>query len=177
MGRSPPPFDLLYWNADATNMPAAVHTWVMRNLYLENRLRQPGGVTLAGEAIDVTRVTTPTYVLSASEDHIAPWRTTYETTQLFSGPVKFVLSGSGHIAGVINPPHKKKYHYWSNAKTPAEAEAWLTGARCEEGSWWPDWKRWLSRQAGGRAPARIPGNGGLGVIEDAPGGYVKARTG
>jgi polyhydroxyalkanoate synthase len=177
MGRSPPPFDLLYWNADATNMPAAVHTWVMRNLYLENRLRQPGGVTLAGEAIDVTRVTTPTYVLSASEDHIAPWRTTYETTRLFSGPVKFVLSGSGHIAGVINPPHKKKYHYWSNAKTPAEAEAWLTGARCEEGSWWPDWKRWLSRQAGGRAPARIPGNGGLGVIEDAPGGYVKARTG
>jgi len=177
MGRSPPPFDLLYWNADATNMPAAVHTWVMRNLYLENRLRRPGGVSLAGETIDVTRVTTPTYVLSASEDHIAPWRTTYETTQLFSGPVKFVLSGSGHIAGVINPPHKKKYHYWSNAKTPAEAEAWLTGARCEEGSWWPDWKRWLSRQAGGRAPARIPGNGGLGVIEDAPGGYVKARTG
>ncbi|HEX9584524.1 MAG TPA: class I poly(R)-hydroxyalkanoic acid synthase [Gammaproteobacteria bacterium] len=177
MGRSPPPFDLLYWNADATNMPAAVHTWVMRNLYLENRLRRPGGVRLAGETIDVTRVTTPTYVLSASEDHIAPWRTTYETTQLFSGPVKFVLSGSGHIAGVINPPHKKKYHYWSNAKTPAEAEAWLTGARCEEGSWWPDWKRWLSRQAGGRAPARIPGNGGLGVIEDAPGGYVKARTG
>lgn len=177
MGRSPPPFDLLYWNADATNMPAAVHTWVMRNLYLENRLRQPGGVTLGGEAIDVTRVTTPTYVLSASEDHIAPWRTTYETTQLFSGPVKFVLSGSGHIAGVINPPHKKKYHYWSNAKTPAEAEAWLAGARCTEGSWWPDWKRWLSRQAGGRAPARIPGNGGLDVIEDAPGGYVKARTG
>ena len=177
MGRSPPPFDLLYWNADATNMPAAVHTWVMRNLYLENRLRRPGGVRLAGETIDVTRVTTPTYVLSASEDHIAPWRTTYETTRLFSGPVKFVLSGSGHIAGVINPPHKKKYHYWSNAKTPAEAEAWLTGARCEEGSWWPDWKRWLSRQAGGRAPARIPGNGGLGVIEDAPGGYVKARTG
>lgn len=177
LGRNPPPFDLLYWNADSTNMPAAVHTWVMRNLYLENRLRQPGGVTLAGEAIDVTRVTTPTYVLSASEDHIAPWRTTYQTTQLFSGPMRFVLSASGHIAGVINPPHKTKYHYWTSAKKPADAEAWLAGAKCTKGSWWPDWKRWLSRQAGGRAPARIPGKGGLGVIEDAPGSYVKARNG
>ena len=108
MGRSPAPFDLLYWNADATNMPAAAHIWVMRNLYLENRLRQQGSVTIAGEPIDVRKVETPTYILSTREDHIAPWKTTFETTRLFSGPIRFVLGASGHIAGVINPPQKKK---------------------------------------------------------------------
>lgn len=174
MGKSPAPFDLLYWNADSTNMPAAVHTWVMRNLYLENRLKKPGAVTLAGVPIDVTRVTTPSYVLSTSEDHIAPWKTTYRTTQLFSGPLRFVLGASGHIAGVINPPHKNKYGYWTNTEKPASADDWLAGAKVHEGSWWPDWKRWVGRYGGGKGAARVPGKGALPAIEDAPGSYVRA---
>lgn len=176
MGKSPAPFDLLYWNADSTNMPAAVHTWVMRNLYLENRLKQPGGVALAGERVDVSRVQTPSYVLSTSEDHIAPWKTTYQTTQLFSGPLKFVLGASGHIAGVINPPHKDKYGYWTNKDYPASADQWLAGAKVHEGSWWPDWKRWVGRYSGGKVSARVPGKGALPALEDAPGSYVRART-
>jgi polyhydroxyalkanoate synthase len=176
MGRSPAPFDLLYWNADATNMPAAVQIWVMRNLYLENLLRQPGGVSVAGESIDVRKVETPTYVLSTREDHIAPWKTTYETTQLFSGPMRFVLGASGHIAGVINPPQKQKYGYWTNTDKPADPEAWLAGAKSTQGSWWPDWIRWLARNSGGKVAARLPGNGGLAVIEDAPGSYVRAQN-
>jgi len=176
MGRSPAPFDLLYWNADATNMPAAAHIWVMRNLYLENRLRQQGGVTVAGEPIDVRKVKTPTYILSTREDHIAPWKTTYETTRLFSGPIRFVLGASGHIAGVINPPQKKKYGYWTNTDEPADPETWIAGAESTQGSWWPDWKRWLSGNSGGRVPARRPGDGALAVIEDAPGSYVRAQN-
>ncbi len=156
-------------------MPAAVHTWVMRNLYLENKLKKPGAVTLAGEAVDVSRVETPAYVLSTSEDHIAPWKTTYQTTQLFSGPLKFVLGASGHIAGVINPPHKNKYGYWTNSNKPASADEWLAGAKVHEGSWWPDWKRWLGRYSGGKVAARVPGKGGLPAIEDAPGSYVRVR--
>jgi len=176
MGRSPAPFDLLYWNADATNMPAAAHIWVMRNLYLENRLRQQGSVTIAGEPIDVRKVETPTYILSTREDHIAPWKTTFETTRLFSGPIRFVLGASGHIAGVINPPQKKKYGYWTNTDEPADPEIWLAGAESTQGSWWPDWKRWLSGNSGGRVPARRPGDGALAVIEDAPGSYVRAQN-
>jgi len=176
MGRSPAPFDLLYWNADATNMPAAAHIWVMRNLYLENRLRQQGAVTIAGEPIDVRKVETPTYILSTREDHIAPWKTTFETTRLFSGPIRFVLGASGHIAGVINPPQKKKYGYWTNTDEPADPEIWLAGAESTQGSWWPDWKRWLSGNSGGRVPARRPGDGALAVIEDAPGSYVRAQN-
>ena len=176
MGRSPAPFDLLYWNADATNMPAAAHIWVMRNLYLENRLRQQGSVTIAGEPIDVRKVETPTYILSTREDHIAPWKTTFETTRLFSGPIRFVLGASGHIAGVINPPQKKKYGYWTNTDEPADPETWIAGAESTQGSWWPDWKRWLSGNSGGRVPARRPGDGALAVIEDAPGSYVLAQN-
>ncbi len=176
MGKSPAPFDLLYWNADSTNMPAAVHVWVMHNLYLQNRLKEPGGVTLAGESIDVRRVETPTYVLSTSEDHIAPWKTTYQTTQLFSGPLRFVLGASGHIAGVINPPHKNKYGYWINKEKPTSPDAWLSGAKPHEGSWWPDWKRWVGRYSGGKVAARVPGKGGLAAIENAPGSYVRVRV-
>ena len=172
LGKEPPALDLLFWNSDPTNMPAAMHTFFMRNMYIGNRLREPGGLTLAGEAIDVTRVTTPSYVLSAAEDHIAPWKTTYRTTQLFAGPVEFVLGGSGHIAGVINPPAKRKYGYRTAADTPASPDAWLAGAREHRGSWWPHWDRWLKRFGGGEVPARSPGDGGLPVIEDAPGSYV-----
>ena len=172
LGKEPPAVDLLFWNCDPTNMPAATHTYFMRNMYVGNRLREPGGLTLAGEAIDVTRVTTPSYVLSTVEDHIAPWKTTYETTQLFAGPVEFVLGASGHIAGVINPPAKGKYGHWTCADTPPSPDEWLAGAREHEGSWWPHWDRWLEAFGGGEVPARVPGNGGLPAIEDAPGSYV-----
>ena len=172
LGKEPPALDLLFWNSDPTNMPAAMHTFFMRNMYLRNRLCEPGGLTLAGEAIDVTRIRTPSYVLSAVEDHIAPWKTTYRTTQLFAGPVEFVLGGSGHIAGVINPPAKRKYGYRTATDTPASPDAWLAGARRRGGSWWPHWDRWLQRFGGGEVPARVPGAGGLPVIEDAPGSYV-----
>ena len=172
LGKEPPALDLLFWNSDSTNMPAAVHAFVMRNLYVENRLRAPDGLTLAGEAIDVTRIATPSYVLSTVEDHIAPWKTTYATTQLFAGPVEFVLGGSGHIAGVINPPAKKKYGYRTGSKNPSSPEAWLAAAHEHEGSWWPHWARWLAPFGGGEVPARVPGDGGLPAIEDAPGSYV-----
>ena len=172
LGKEPPALDLLFWNCDPTNMPAAMHTCVMRNMYVGNRLREPGGLTLAGEAIDVTRITTPSFVLSTVEDHIAPWKTTYETTQLFAGPVEFVLGGSGHIAGVINPPAKKKYGYRTGSETPSSPEAWLAAAHEHEASWWPHWNRWLEPFGGGEVPARVPGDGGLAAIEDAPGSYV-----
>ena len=172
LGKEPPALDLLFWNCDPTNMPAAMHTFVMRNMYVGNRLREPGGLTLAGEAIDVTRITTPSYVLSSVEDHIAPWKTTYQTTQLFAGPVEFVLGGSGHIAGVINPPAKTKYGYRTGSETPSSPEAWLVAAHEHEGSWWPHWDRWLEPFGGGEVPARVPGDGGLAAIEDAPGSYV-----
>ena len=172
LGKEPPALDLLFWNCDPTNMPAAMHTFFMRNMYVGNRLREPGGLTLAGEAIDVTRITTPTYVLSAVEDHIAPWKTTYRTTQLFAGPVEFVLGASGHIAGVVNPPAKHKYRHWTGRETPASADEWLAAAQEHPGSWWPHWDRWLEPFGGGEAPARIPGEGGLPAIEDAPGSYV-----
>ena len=172
LGKEPPAIDLLFWNCDPTNMPAATHTYFMRNMYVGNRLREPGGLTLAGEAIDVTRVTAPSYVLSTVEDHIAPWKTTYETTQLFAGPVEFVLGASGHIAGVINPPAKGKYGHWTHVDTPVTPEEWLAAAREHEGSWWPHWDRWLEAFGGGEVPARVPGSGGLPAIEDAPGSYV-----
>jgi polyhydroxyalkanoate synthase len=175
LGRSPKPFDILYWNADSTNMPAATHTFFMRNMYLENRLREPGGITLAGEPIDVTRVDTPSYVFSAKEDHIAPWKTGYESAKLFAGPVTFVLGASGHIAGVVNPPEKQKYGYWTNEAFPAEADAWFDTAAEHAGSWWPHWMRWLGTHAGEMVPARTPGDGKLAPIEDAPGSYVMVR--
>ena len=177
LGKSPKPFDILYWNADSTNMPAATHTFFMRNMYLHNRLREPGGITLAGTPIDVTRVDAPSYVLSTKEDHIAPWKTGYESARLFAGPVTFVLGASGHIAGVVNPPDRQKYGYWTNEGDgfPADPDAWLEGADEHAGSWWPHWMRWLDAYTGELVPARTPGDGGLASIEDAPGSYVKVR--
>ena len=172
LGKEPPALDLLFWNCDPTNMPAAMHTFFMRNMYVGNRLREPGGLTLAGEAIDVTRITTPSYVLSTAEDHIAPWKTTYATTQLFAGPVEFVLGASGHIAGVINPPARKKYGYRTGSDNPASPETWLDASLAHDGSWWPHWDRWLEPFGGGEVPARVPGEEGLPAIEDAPGSYV-----
>ena len=175
LGKSPKPFDILYWNADSTNMPAAMHTFFMRNMYLHNRLREPGGITLAGVPIDVTVVDTPSYVFSTKEDHIAPWKTGYESAKLFAGPVSFVLGASGHIAGVLNPPEKQKYGYWTNDGMPADADTWLDSAAEHPGSWWPHWMEWLKPYAGEMVPARTPGDGKLAPIEDAPGSYVKVR--
>ena len=175
LGKSPKPFDILYWNADSTNMPAAMHTFFMRNMYLHNRLREPGGITLAGVPIDVTVVDTPSYVFSTKEDHISPWKTGYESAKLFAGPVTFVLGASGHIAGVINPPEKQKYGYWSNDGLSVDADTWLDSATEHPGSWWPHWMEWLTPYAGEMVPARTPGDGKLAPIEDAPGSYVKVR--
>ena len=175
MGRDPIPFDLLYWNSDSTRLPAAMLVFYLRNVYQKNLLMMPDGMALDGVPIDLRRVKVPTYVLATKEDHIAPWPSCYATTQVFSGSTKFVLGASGHIAGVINPPTRVKYCYWTNTKKPADSEAWLASAKRQEGSWWPDWGRWLAHKAGRKVPARHPGEGGLTPIEDAPGSYVLAR--
>jgi poly[(R)-3-hydroxyalkanoate] polymerase subunit PhaC len=175
LGRDPFPFDLLYWNSDSTRMPAAMHSFYLRNMYLKNLLKKPGGLTLDGVPIDLTKVHVPLYFASTIEDHIAPWRATYAGARLFRGPVRFVLGGSGHIAGIVNPPAANKYHYWTNDKLADDPEKWLAGAQQHAGSWWPDWAGWVARHAGEKVPARIPGKGGLKVIEDAPGSYVKVR--
>jgi polyhydroxyalkanoate synthase len=175
LGRDPFPFDLLYWNSDSTRMPAAMHSFYLRNMYLKNLLRKPGGITLCGVPIDVTRITVPAYFISTLEDHIAPWKSTYAGARLLKGPVRFVLGGSGHIAGIINPPAASKYCYWVNDKVPEAPDAWLDGAQQHPGSWWTDWARWIARRAGEKVPARVPGKGALKAIEDAPGSYVKVH--
>jgi polyhydroxyalkanoate synthase subunit PhaC len=175
MGRDPSAFDLLYWNADSTRMPAKMHSFYLRNMYHRNVLKNPGGISLAGVPIDLRKVEAPVYFLSTRDDHIAPWRSTYAGARLVSGPVRFVLGASGHIAGVINPPAANKYGYWTSKALPADPEAWLDGAESHQGSWWTDWTKWIARHGGGQVPARVPGAGGLAAIEDAPGSYVKVR--
>lgn len=178
LGKEPFPFDLLYWNSDATRMPAAMHSFYLRNMYQENRLSTPGGLTLKGVPVDLTKIKTPAFILSTKEDHIAPWKSTYAATQLYRGPVKFVLASSGHIAGVVNPPAANKYNHWVNdAKTlPKKPEDWLAGAEARPASWWPEWQKWVTAYSGGTVPARKPGSGKMKPIEDAPGSYVKVRS-
>jgi polyhydroxyalkanoate synthase len=176
LGRDPFPFDLLHWNCDSTRMPAAMHSFYLRNLYMKNLLTVPGGLTLAGVKIDLSKVTVPTYFVSAIEDHIAPWKTTYAGQKLLKGKAKFVLSGSGHIAGMVNPPSANKYGYWTNDKLPAEPDAWFAGAKQNEGSWWNDWRKWVEPELGREVPARVPGKGKLKVIEAAPGSYARVRA-
>lgn len=175
LGKDPYPFDLLYWNSDSTRMPRDMHSFYVRNMYQKNLLRESGGITLAGVPIDLGKIKAPICFLSAYEDHIAPWKSTYAGTQLVGGPVKFVLSGSGHIAGVINPASSDKYGFWLNSKVPPNPDDWFKDAVQQEGSWWPDWLTWLQPYAGPQVPARIPGDGQLEPIEDAPGSYVKMR--
>ncbi len=175
LGNDPYPFDLLYWNSDSTRMPRDMHSFYVRNMYQKNLLREPGGITLAGVPIDLRKIEAPVCFLSAFEDHIAPWKSTYAGTQLVGGPVKFVLSGSGHIAGVINPASSDKYGFWLNPNTPPDPDDWFKDAVQQEGSWWPDWLAWLQPNAGPHVPARSPGDGQLKPIEDAPGSYVKMR--
>ena len=180
LGRDPFPFDLLHWNQDSTRMPAKMHSFYLRNMYMKNKLREPGGITLAGTPIDVTRVATPAYFVSALEDHIAPWKTTYSGAQLLSGERRFVLSGSGHIAGMINPPAANKYGYGTNDKLAKTPEGWLQGARQHEGSWWTDWMRWLRPHLGPQVAARAIGKSGgkqrLAPLEPAPGSYARQRA-
>lgn len=175
LGNDPFPFDLLYWNADSTRMPAAMHSFYLRKMYQENLLAVPNGITLAGTPIDLGMVKTPAYFLSTREDHIAPWKSTYCGTQLLGGPKRFVLAASGHIAGVVNPPDSGKYNHWINDALPPSPDAWLEGATEIAGSWWPDWHRWILSHDKKQVAARTPGDGKLPALEDAPGGYVQVR--
>jgi len=176
LGRDPFPFDLLYWNSDSTRMPATMHSFYLRNLYIKNLLAKPGGIQLGGVAIDLARVKTPLYFASTVEDHIAPWRSTYAGAKLFASPVRFVLGGSGHIAGIVNPPAGNKYSYWTNSKLPGKPEQWQKSASQHPGSWWPDWAGWVAQHGGDKVPQRIPGKGRLKAIEDAPGAYARMRV-
>jgi polyhydroxyalkanoate synthase subunit PhaC len=175
LGNDPFPFDLLYWNADSTRMPARMHSFYLRKMYQENLLAAPNGITLAGVPIDLRKIKTPAYFLSTREDHIAPWKSTYRGTQLLSGPKRFVLAASGHIAGVVNPPDGGKYSHWINPDLPADPEEWFKGATEIAGSWWPDWHRWVTALGKEQVPARTPGDSKLNSIEDAPGSYVQVR--
>jgi polyhydroxyalkanoate synthase subunit PhaC len=153
-----------------------MHSFYLRNMYIKNLLATPGGLSLAGVPIDLTRVKTPLYFASTVEDHIAPWRSTYTGAKLFTSPVRFVLGGSGHIAGIVNPPAANKYSYWTNPRLAADAEEWHKGATQHPGSWWTDWAGWVSRYTGDKVPARTPGKGKLKAIEAAPGAYAKMRV-
>jgi len=176
MGQEPFPFDLLYWNDDSTRMPAKMHSFYLRHMYQANELVQPGGLELLGVKIDLRRIKVPSYLISTREDHIAPWKSTYRATQLFAGPIRFVLAASGHIAGVVNPPESGKYSHWINESLPAEPDAWFEGATELAGSWWPDWHRWIIAASAVRVPARVPGAGKLPALEEAPGSYVKVMA-
>ncbi len=177
MGRKPPAFDLLYWNADSTRLPGAMLLWYLQYIYIENGLREPGYLSLNGTPIDIGKIKVPSYVLATKEDHIAPWKSVYPTARLLGGEVTFLLAGSGHIAGVINPPAEKaKYGFWTGSDYPEDPDEWRAAAKYTEGSWWPHWADWLERMdTAQQVPARVPGDAGLTVIEDAPGSYVKMR--
>jgi polyhydroxyalkanoate synthase len=176
-GKAPPAFDLLYWNADSTNLAGPMACWLLRNGYLENKLREPGKVIVCDVPLDLADVTVPAYLYASREDHIVPWKTAFVSRDLLGGDATFVLGASGHIAGVINPPAKNKRNYWIEGIPADDADAWLEGARSVPGSWWPHWSEWLARFAGERvaAPAQ-PGNAQYRVIEAAPGRYVAAKA-
>jgi polyhydroxyalkanoate synthase len=173
MGREPFPFDLLYWNDDSTNMPAAMHSFYLRKMYRDNMLTWPGGISMKNVPIDLRNIKTPAYFLSTREDHIAPWKGTFSGTGLLSGPVTFTLAASGHIAGVVNPPDKKKYYYWTHDATAdhGDAEHWLKHTEQKEGSWWPHWQNWVQSYTAGTTKPRTPAAG----LEPAPGSYVKVK--
>ena len=180
-GQAPPPFDLLYWNSDDTNLPGPMFCWYLRNTYLENKLREPGATSGCGEPIDLGVINVSSFLYASKEDHIVPWKTAYNTTQLLSGDVTFLLGASGHIAGVINPPAKKKRNYWVNNaaidNAVTDADAWFDGAESVPGSWWPAWYEWLAPHAGPKVNARKRlGNAAFKPIEDAPGAYVKQKA-
>lgn len=180
-GETPPAFDLLYWNSDSTNLPGPMYCWYLRNTYLENKLKQPNALKVCGTPLDLRRLTMPTFVYGSREDHIVPWDSAYASTQLVGGPTTFVLGASGHIAGVINPPEKKKRSFWQTragaGSLPAKPADWLQAADEQPGSWWPTWAAWLDEHGGRwiKAPA-APGSKDYPAIEPAPGRYVKRRA-
>jgi polyhydroxyalkanoate synthase len=178
-GEAPPAFDLLYWNGDSTNLPGPMYCWYLRHTYLQNELKQPGALTVCGEKLDLGKIRAPVYIYGSREDHIVPWDSAYRSTQIFAGKKRFVLGASGHIAGVINPPAKKKRSHWIAKSTalPPEASQWLEGAVEHEGSWWTDWAAWLAGHAGAKKTApRAYGGRGHKAIEPAPGRYVKTKA-
>lgn len=178
-GETPPPFDLLYWNSDSTNLPGPMYCWYLRNTYLENNLVKPGKLTVCGQKIDLGRIDTPTYVYASREDHIVPWDGAYRNTQVLKNKVRFVLGASGHIAGVINPPAKGKRSHWIGATPalPAQYKDWFDKAKEHPGSWWTDWSAWLKSHAGKQIAApKAPGNRQHKPIEAAPGRYVKQKA-
>ncbi|WP_310740746.1 class I poly(R)-hydroxyalkanoic acid synthase [Ideonella alba] len=176
-GETPPPFDLLYWNSDSTNLPGPMYCWYLRNTYLENKLKVPGALTTCGEKVDLGAIKAPVYLYASREDHIVPWTGAYASTQVFKGKKRFMLGASGHIAGVINPPAAGKRSHWVNDKLPETAEAWLAGAKEMPGSWWTDWAQWLGSHAGKQVAApKSYGNARFKAIEPAPGRYVKQKA-
>lgn len=176
-GETPPPFDLLYWNGDSTNLPGPMYCWYLRHMYLQNELKVPGALTVCGEKIDLSTIEAPVFIYASREDHIVPWTSAYGSVPLFKGKRSFVLGASGHIAGVINPPAKGKRSYWTNAKLPATADEWFAGATEHPGSWWTTWSDWLKPSGGKLVNApKAPGNRQYKAIEPAPGRYVKAKA-
>ena len=177
LGNDARPFDLLFWNSDSTRMPAKMHSWYLRNMYLENQLCQPQAVTVDGVDIDLSQIDLPACFISAVDDHIAPWLSTYKGAKLLGGKTRFILGGSGHIAGIVNPPTQVKYGYRFTDDLPDDPQAWADSAEHFEGSWWPEWDKWVRALDSKQVVARQPGRGALGTIEDAPGTYVKCRLG
>ncbi|MDF1721904.1 MAG: class I poly(R)-hydroxyalkanoic acid synthase [Minwuia sp.] len=178
MGKDPFPFDLLFWNSDATRMPPKMHSFYLREMYQNNKLVQPGAIQMNGVGIDLSNVNIPVYMQAGKDDHIAPYKSVFKATRYFSGNTRFMLAGSGHIAGVVNPPEPQKYQYWTNDKRKKydNPDDWLADATETPGSWWPDWIKWMRKHSGKKVAARVPGDGKLEVLEDAPGSYVKVRS-
>jgi polyhydroxyalkanoate synthase len=176
-GETPPPFDLLYWNSDSTNLPGAMYCWYLRHTYLQDQLKVPGALTVCGEKIDLGAIKAPVYLYASREDHIVPWDSAFMSTRIFKSPYRFVLGASGHIAGVVNPPAKKKRNFWTNEAKVDSAEAWLESATSHPGSWWTDWSDWLAQHAGKKKAApKSYGSRKYKAIEPAPGRYVKAKV-
>jgi polyhydroxyalkanoate synthase len=176
-GETPPPFDLLYWNSDSTNLPGPMYAWYLRNTYFENNLVKPGKCIVGGEKVDLRKLDMPVYIYGSREDHIVPIAGAYDSTQVLPGKKRFVMGASGHIAGVINPPSKNKRSYWINDKLPKTFEEWFKGAKEHPGSWWTDWSAWLKPHAGKLIAApKNYGKGRYKVIEPAPGRYVRAKA-
>ncbi len=175
LGKEPFPFDLLYWNSDSTHLPARMHSTYLRKMYLENAFKEKGGITVGDIPIDVRTIDTPSYFISTEDDHITPWRSAYAGAKLFSGPVRFVLGKSGHIAGIVNHPDAGKYGYYTGGNIDGTPDEWREHVESHDGSWWPDWNKWLGEFSDGKVPVRQAGQGKLKVLEDAPGSFVRMK--